>query len=359
MIASVSRLASAFVLAVSLAGCNEAKKAPEARQDAAVLVVSAHFQNLLQDRSLPGTVRPRVESDLGFRVPGKILKRLVDTGAVVADGEPLATLDDTDANLQLDQARAELDAAGSALASAANSQKRIDALRKDGWSTPADFDRQRAATDEAQGRVLKARRALALAENAVAYSTLKADSAGVVTAILAEPGQVVAAGQAAIRVAHTDEKEVLVAVPETMLERARRNEARVSLWSDAGKVFPARLRELSPAADAATRTYAARFSLPTAGADVQLGMTATVTLAEVAPRVMRLPLSALFDQGQGPQVYVVDPATDTLKLTRIEVASYEADAVVVRSGLEDGDRVVALGVQKLEAGQKVRATETL
>ena len=346
-------------LALGLAACNETKKPPEVRKDRAVFVVSAKFQNAVQDRSLPGVVRPRVESDLSFRIPGKILKRLVDTGAVVTDGQPLALLDDADAKLQLEQARAELDAATSNLSTAANAQKRTIELRKDGWSTTADFDRQKAATDEAQGRFQKARRALALAENALTYTILKSDTAGVVTGTFIEAGQVAAAGQAAIRIAHTDQKEVLVAVPETMLERARKASASVTLWSDAGRVLPAQLRELAPAADSATRTYAAKFSLPTAGPDVQLGMTATVTLAEIAPRVIRLPLSALFDQGQGPQVYVVEADSGTLKLLSVDIASYEADSIIVRSGLHEGDKVVALGVQKLEQGQKVRPIETL
>ena len=350
----MKQVCAIILAATALSGCNEAKKPAEARQDRPVLVVEAHYQGMVQDRSLPGVVRPRIESDLGFRVSGKIARRMVDTGAVVSAGQPLAEIDDADAQLQRQSARAELDAASSNLATASNAQKRVTDLRRSGFSTSADFDRQKSAADEARSRFLKAQRALALVENTRAYSILHADAPGVVTATLIEPGQVVAAGQPAIRVARSDQKEVLVAVPETMLERARQGAASISLWSEAGKVYPAQLRELSPMADSATRTYAARFSMPTAGASVQLGMTATVTIAEITPRVMRLPLSALVDQGQGAHVFVVDPATGLLRLQAVEVESFQADAVILRSGLAEGDRVVALGTQKLDPGQKVR-----
>ena len=348
-----------LALALALAGCSEAKKPETVKLDRPVLAVTARYQSRIADRTLPGTVRPRIESDLGFRVGGKVARRLADTGAVVAAGQTLALLDDTDLKLQREQASAEIDAARSALATATGAQKRTSDLIKEGFSTKADFEKLQAAKDEAQGRFQKGQRALALAENALAYATLKAERAGVVTATFVEAGQVVPAGQPAVRVAYLDEKEVLVAVPEGLVEAVSRGRAQVSLWSAAGSSYPAKLRELAPAADAATRTYAARFSVPAAGPEMQLGMTASVTISDSAPPVVRLPLAALFDQGRGPHVFVVDPQTHALTLQPVEVAGYEAETVVLRSGVAEGDLVVALGVQKLDVGQKVRIVTAL
>jgi len=177
---------------------------------------------------------------------------------------------------------------------------------------------------------------------------------------LIEPGQVVAAGQTAIRLARLAEKEVVVAIPETLLSRAKSGEAQVSIWSNPDKRYTARLRELAPSADPATRTYLAKFSLPEAGDEVQLGMTATLILSEPASdRVARLPLSALFNQGEGPSVYVADAKSGALTLKRVSVKSYERDGVLVSDGVEEGANVVALGVQKLDPTQKVKIVSSL
>lgn len=347
------------LLALALGACGEAKKPAEVKLDRPVLVVAAHYLGKSADRTYPGVVRPRVESDLGFRVAGKVASRLVDNGAAVAAGQTLAVLDDSDLKLQREQAAAEIDAAQSALATALAAQKRSADLRKEGFSTKADIEKLQSASDEAQARVQKGQRALALAQNALAYANLKAERAGVVTATFVEPGQVVAAGQAAIRIAYLDQKEVLVAVPEGLVEQVTRGKAQVSLWSVPGRLYPAKLREMSPAANSATRTYAARFSVPGAGDEMQLGMTASLTISDDAPPVARLPLAALFDQGQGPNVFVVDPDSGGLTLKPVEIVGYEAGAVAVRGGVNEGDLVVALGAQKLDPAQKVRVVTAL
>ena len=181
-----------------------------------------------------------------------------------------------------------------------------------------------------------------------------------VTATLIEPGQVVTAGQTAVRLARLAEKEVVVAIPETLLARAKSGEAQVSIWSNPDKRYVARLRELAPSADAATRTYLAKFSVPEAGDEVQLGMTATLTLSDSASdRVARLPLSALFNQGEGPSLYVADAKSGALTLKRVSVKSYERDDVLISDGVEEGENVVALGVQKLDPAQKVKIVSSL
>jgi RND family efflux transporter MFP subunit len=171
---------------------------------------------------------------------------------------------------------------------------------------------------------------------------------------MAEPGQVVAIGQGVVRLAHRGEKEALVALPETWLGEARQSVASVKLWSDPKRRFPAQLRELSPQADAATRTYAARFSIADPDDVVALGMTAIVTLSHASEDdVAKLPLSAIINRGSGPSVYVV--ARDgELSLQPVTLASFTADTALVTGGVQDGDRVVTLGVQKLIAGQRVR-----
>ena len=184
--------------------------------------------------------------------------------------------------------------------------------------------------------------------------------AGVVTATLIEPGQVVSAGQTAFRVARLAEKEVVVAVPETLLARARTGEARVSVWSAPGKLYEVKLRELAPSADPATRTYLAKFSMSGAGDEVQLGMTAMLILSEPASeRVARLPLSALFDQGAGPSVYTADAATGTVTLKPVSVKAYETNDVLISGGVDEGAKVVTLGVQKLNPAEKVRVVSSL
>jgi RND family efflux transporter MFP subunit len=353
--------AAALLPALLLGACGEGNAhKTEAAAARPVLVEPVRYAPLAAAHTLVATIKPRVEADLGFRVAGKVAKRMVDTGAAVKAGDVLALLDETDFKLQLEQADAEVRAAQGSITSAAAELERRTFLNKRGYSTQASLDQQRTAVDEARGRLTKGERAIQLSQNALSYTKLLADADGVVTAALVEPGQVVAAGQTAIRVAHTGEREALAAVPEALVDRVRAGTASVTLWAAPGTVYRAKLRELSPAADAATRTYAARFSLPDAGAEAVLGMTATVTVA--APGVAsaaRLPLSALFNQGNGPALWVVDPASGVLTLKPVEVAKYDGASVYVTGGVSEGESVVALGVQKLDAGQKVRVVTAL
>jgi RND family efflux transporter MFP subunit len=361
ILASYARLlagAALAFIAISLGGCDEtvAKKAEPARP---VLVATAHYEAETPERSFVGTIRPRIEADMGFRVPGKVAKRLVEVGQTVDVGQPLATLDEIDLKLQAEQAVAEFNAATGVLAQAAAAETRAKDLRAKGWATDATLDSAKAAGDEARARLNRAERSVELTKNSLSYATLEADGRGVVTATLVEPGQVVAAGQTAIRVARFAEKEAVVAIPETLIARAKGGTATVTLWSEPDRKYAARLREISPSADPATRTYLAKFSLPGAGDNVSLGMTATLTLADPATeRVARLPLSALFDQGGKPSFYVVDEKGD-VTLQPVQVKSYESNAVVITAGVDEGARIVALGVQKLDPTQKVRVVSSL
>jgi RND family efflux transporter MFP subunit len=354
---SMSPALLALAAAAVLAGC-QAETAPAPRSERPVQVQRVAFDAAQTSRDFVGVVRARYETDLGFRVAGKIVTREVNVGDRVKIGDVVARLDPEDLKLQVQSAEAELTAANSNLAQANADFERYSKLKTNGWASIADFDRKKAANDEAEGRLQRARRALDLARNQRGYAELKADVEGVITATLAEPGQVVAIGQAVARLAHKGEKEALVSLPETSLAEARQSKATMRLWADRDRGFEARLRELSPQADPATRTYAARFTIENADDAVALGMTATVTLTQAADaKVAKLPLSAILNRGTGPSVYVVD-ATGALTLRPVTVISFAEDAALIASGIADGDKVVTLGVQKLEAGLKVRTIET-
>jgi RND family efflux transporter MFP subunit len=347
---------------VLLAGCGlGAAKEPAAEQARPhpVLVTTVHYEGIRQPRSLAATIRPRTESDLGFRVSGKVAQRLVQNGDLVRKGQALLVLDTTDFKLQLEQAEAEVKAATMSLAQAEADEARTTELQKKGWSPAAALDKARAAAAEARGRLVRAQRAVELAHNALTYATLEADADGVVTATPVEPGQVVTAGQAAVRLARLGEPEALVALPETFIERARNATGSLTLWSVPGRSYEVKLRELSPMAEGLTRTYAARYTIVKPDEAVRLGMSATLTLTEAdSERAARLPLTALFNHGRGPNVWVV---TDEGKLTArpVSIARYEAQSVLIASGVTEGELVVTVGVEKLDEGLLVRPTQSL
>jgi RND family efflux transporter MFP subunit len=235
---------------------------------------------------------------------------------------------------------------------------RFASLKARGYAAIADYERKKAVKDEAEGRFERAQRSLDLSRNQLADAELKADADGVITATLAEPGQVVAVGQPVARLAHRGDMEAVVALPETSLIETRASHARVRLWSGPERQFEAKLRELAPQADAATRTYAARFTIEHPDDTVALGMTATVTLSHVTDvPVAKVPLAAILNRGTGPKVYVVDNSGG-LELRPVMIASFSEEAALVTAGVRDGDRIVTLGVQKLDLGQKVRAVES-
>lgn len=352
-------LALVSLVGLGLAACTDgnASADPKPAEARAVRVETVAYQPRTRERTFVGTVRPRIESDLGFRVAGKIAERLVQQGQSVTKGQPLARLDATDLALQKQQAEAELAAAEVNLNASLAQDKRTRDLRGAGWATQATLDQQLARSADARGRLDRARRALDLAANQLAYGTLIADTDGVVTATLAEPGQVVAAGTPVVRLARAGEREAVVAVPEALIERVRTGEARVTLWSNAEKTYRATLREFAASADPATRTFQARFTIQDADDGVVIGMTATVAVGEPASaRVARLPISALYAEGRGPAVFVVD-ASGKLTLKPVTVAGYDGRDVLIAEGVAEGDKVVSLGVHKLDEGQRVRIVD--
>src|SRR3954468_1510665 len=189
--------ASLAVVAIALTGCNE-KVAEKSARGRPVLVATVHYEPESPERSFVGTIKPRIETDMGFRVPGKVAKRLVEVGQTVDVGQPLATLDQVDLKLQAEQAQAEFRAATGVLAQASAAEQRAKDLRAKGWTTDAQMDQAKAAADEARARLNRAERSVELTKNSLSYATLVADSRGVVTATLIDAGQVVTSGQTAI-----------------------------------------------------------------------------------------------------------------------------------------------------------------
>jgi RND family efflux transporter MFP subunit len=322
-------------------------------------VMTVAYHQPTKSLMLAGTVVPRIESTLGFRVAGKIVQREVDVGAVVQRGQVIARLDPADYQLAVDNARAALAAAEADYMKAKGDHDRYTALRNTSVFMPQTLEARQAAATTARGRVDQARSQLASAENNLAYTELRADGAGIVTAVQAEVGQVMAQGQGVARVARTEELEILVGVPEHRLSLVRGAElATFELWSDSGRRHVAKLRELSPSADPTTRTYAARFSIVDPPEFIGLGMTASLTVSKPGDEhVAEVPLAAIFQRGTQPAVWVVDPASGSVSLRPVTIARFRNDSALIASGVVDGEIVATAGVHKLEVGQKVRPVQ--
>jgi RND family efflux transporter MFP subunit len=303
-----------------------------------------------------GEIRARYETDVGFRVGGKLVSRAVDAGARVTRGQVLARLDPADARLaergsaaQLASAQSDFDLAKSEL------DRYADLLAKKFISQSA-FDAKQNAFNAARSRLDQAHAQAAITANQSAYTTLVADADGVVISVAAEPGQVLSSGQAVVKLAHSGEKEVVLNAPEGQLARFKvGQDVAISLWADPAKRFHGRIREIAGGADPVTRTYTVRVSAIDAPADAQLGMTANVLFNPDADAgLVLLPLSALAGSDREPAVWVVDPTTSQVKLRAVTIGAFREDGVTVTKGLEAGEIVVTAGVHKLRGGETVR-----
>lgn len=308
---------------------------------------------------LAGELRPRVETAYGFRVGGKLAERLVSVGDRVEPGRLLARLDPTDAAPAVAAAEASLAAARTDAGLAAAELARQQELRQRGFVSAASLERFQAGLDSARAREDAARAQLRQARNTVDFQQLRADAAGHVVSVDAEAGQVVSAGQPVVRIAREGAIEVRVDVPERDLAAARQaTDWRVQVPAAGSRVLEARVRELSPVADPASRTYPMRLALQGDLAGLALGMSAVATSARPGMQAFVLPASALHTLDDRPRVWVVDPSTSTVRPVPVGTAGLQGDQVLVVDGLSAGDRVVTAGANLLEAGQKVRVPET-
>ena len=343
----------AFALASSafLIACS--KPAPQTEDIRPVRTITLASSNIDVAAELSGEVRPRVESRLGFRVPGKIVARKVDVGTVVKRGQVLMQLDPQDLALAQMQAKAGLSAAESNRDLAKAELKRYQELRAKNFVAAAVLDGKEVAAKSAQSSYEQALAAYKNQSNQSAYTSLVADVDGVVTGIDAEVGQVVSAGTAVVRVAQTGAMDVVVGIPEDKVNSIRQmTDVNVRLWANPGQLVPAKLRELSPIADAVTRTYAAKVSLPVDVKDVQLGMTAYVSFNAKNPNsAIRVPLTALFQEKNASSVWLVE--SGVVRLVPVQVVGSTGEDALLGGGVKPGQVVVTAGANLLKNGQKV------
>lgn len=301
-----------------------------------------------------GEVHAREEPELAFRVGGKIARRLVDAGARVKAGQPLAELDASDLNLQQQAYRAALTSAQSDLALAKSELDRYQNLIDQQLVSRSQFDGKKSVYDAAAARVQQARAQAAVYGNQAGYAVLRAPHAGIIARRLAEAGQVVAAGQTVFVLAVDGDREVVISVPEQSVEQFKvGRDLAVELWATPGRRYPATLREIAPAADPVTRTYAGRVAFASDAGAVDLGQSARVYAQAGGKAALALPLSALVGEKDQAEVWVVDPATAKVHRTRVTTGPFGEDTVPVLSGIRATDWVVAAGGHLLREGERV------
>lgn len=335
-----------------LAACS---KAPEAEpQPRPVRLMTAGDSRFAPAMELSGEIRARVESGLGFRVPGKISARRVELGQRVKKGQELARIDPSTESLGFQAAQARVSSVSAERDLAAAEFKRFSDLNQKGYVSAMDFDRRRIALESAEAALRQAKADLDLAANRVSYSSLTADADGVVVGITADVGEVVSVGQPIIRIAQDGPLEVLVSIPEDKLDVTKVAQAEISLWAQPQQRYPAKLRELSAAADPTTRTFAARYSFLEPVRAAALGQTATLHLSLPARAAgVRVPTQAVVqDKGQAA-VWVFDPKSSTMKRTPVVLVGVDGNNVLV-NGLAAGAQIATAGVHVLAEGQKVR-----
>ncbi|MDO6386761.1 efflux RND transporter periplasmic adaptor subunit [Uliginosibacterium sp. 31-12] len=312
-------------------------------------------------RSFTGTVAARVQSDLGFRVPGKVLERLVDAGQSVKRGQPLMRIDPVDLKLAV-QAQQEAVAAARARAlQTAEDEARYRDLRGTGAISASAYDQVKAAADAAKAQLSAAEAQADVARNASRYTELLADGDGVVMETLAEPGQVVSAGQAVVRLAHAGRREAVIQLPET-LRPTIGSVAQATLFGKEGTAVPARLRQLSSSADRLTRTFEARYVLEGELSNAPLGSTVAIQIPEESSSKqgsrqaagLHVPIAALFDPGKGPGVWVIQGEPAKVSWRPVAVQRIDDAGAYVSGPLKQGERIVALGTHLLREGEEVR-----
>lgn len=321
----------------------------------AVKVITIGASSFQSGYEFSGEVKPRVESRLGFRVAGKITQRQAEVGQHVKAGAVLAQLDPQDYRLAAEAARAQVAAASTNRDLAAADYKRYVTLREQNFISGAELERRETTLKAAQAQLEQAQAQLAAQGNQAKYTNLVADVSGVVTAVEAEPGQVVSAGTPVVRIAQDGARDVVFSVPEDKVAAVKAGtDVTVRLWAGNG-TLTGKIREVAASADPATRTYPVKVSLE-AGAQPPLGATVTVVpqvLNHAGVQVIKVPTSALRQEGRGTAVWVLDKATMTVKSQPVQVATADGNEAVIASGLLPGMLVVSAGVHVLAPGQKV------
>src|SRR5690349_2283631 len=342
------------LLPFALTACKHASSsANDPRLQAPLVRVETVETSGQSERSFSGIVAARVQSDLGFRVPGKLLERLVDAGQTVKRGQALMRIDPTDLRLAMRAHEEAVAAARTRARQAADDETRYRGLVARGFVSASGYDKVKAAAEAASAELNAAEAQAGVARNETGYAVLLADADGVVVETLAEPGQVVSAGQVVVRVAHAGRREAVIELPET-LRPAIGSTGRATLYGS-GLNGSAKLRQLSDAANRQTRTFEARYVLDGALADAPLGSTVSIQVSDgPSEQALRVPMGAIFDPGKGPGVWLVKGETPRVTWRAVRIASLTGEAASVTGSLKAGDRVVALGAHLLHEGEPVR-----
>jgi RND family efflux transporter MFP subunit len=348
--------AGTLILLSALAGCHKEEKAA-AQSIRPVRTVTVEFRQSGDTLSLTGEIQPRYQADIGFRVQGKILERPVDVGTAVNKGDLIARLDPQQYRQDLEVAKSEVAAAEAEVTRSQAQEARQRELLKNGHTTRVQYD-QALKTFKTASAQLDATRAKQIqASENLGYTELKADNDGVITAVGADAGQVVSAGQMVVRLARPGEREAVFNIAEGAFKSPPKNPTvMVHLVSNPDVKAAGTVRYVSPQADPATRTYTVRVSLPDAPAQMRLGANVVGTVTLDQARTVTIPGTALFQKDGKAAVWLVEK-DHTVQLKPIAVDRYQGDSVVVGSGLAEGDLVITAGVQKLLPGEKVSLLE--
>jgi RND family efflux transporter MFP subunit len=321
----------------------------------AVKVITIAGSNLNVEGVYSAEIRARVESRLGFQVGGKLLQRPVEPGQRVAAGQLLAQIDARDYQLAAQSAQAQLSAAQSQRDLAAAEYKRFEALKAQNFISGAELERRETALKAADASLNQAKAQAQAQSNQASYASLSASHAGVVTAVDGEVGQVVSAGQPIVRLAHDGPRDAVFAVSEQMVMGLKLGQAMQATLLSTGQILNGKVRELAASADPVTRTFAVKLSLADS-TNFPLGVTVNVHAGPTvgnAPLVIKLPTSALRQEGQSTVVWVLDEATMTVNTQAVQLGMVDGNEVVIQSGLKPGQKVVSAGVHVLAPGQKV------
>ncbi len=350
------RWGASLLVLLALAACDKAPPPAPTVRAVRTLVINEAGGTL--SREFSGEVKARVESRLGFRVPGKLTQRPVALGQTVRAGQVLAQVDAADLRLTQEAARAALTAAQAQATQGQADLKRFQDLRNQGFISAAQLEHVQTSTKAAEAALAQARAQAAVQGNQASYGTLTADASGIITAVDAEPGMVVAAGQSVVTLAHDGPRDVVFAVPEDMGPAVRAlvgkaGALKVRRWGT-DQWVSATVREMAAAADSVTRTLLVKADV--AGMEASLGQTATVALSvpSKAPQGLHLPLHALVEHQGRSAVWVLAPDTMTVQPQPVRTAEVNGNTVLVAAGLKPGQEVVTAGVHVLVPGQKVK-----
>lgn len=342
-------------LPFALVACGE-EAPPDPRTNTPLVRTALVQESQPEAHTFTGTIAARIQSDLGFRVAGKVLERLVDTGQTVKRGQVLMRIDPIDLRLAANAQQEAVSAARARAQQTAQDEARYRELRGTGAISASAYDQIKAAADAAKAQLSAAEAQADVAKNASRYAELIADGDGVVMETLAEPGQVVSAGQTVVRIAHAGRREALIQLPET-IRPAVGSTAQATLFGQEDVSVTAKLRQLSETADRLTRTFEARYVLDGDLANAPLGATVTIRIPAGRPAAnggLQVPISALFDAGKGPGVWVVDGHPSKVSWRPVTILKLDDDAARVSGSIKQGNRIVALGAHLLHEGEQVK-----